>query len=105
MPGAWITDLRHYLTPDGSLPELPGPVLGFALFLGSIVAWVTSHPAPGHTRTNVPCRRRPGRRRCVAEIVARLRLDGETIAWQCPLCGDHGLIYGWQGTWWDRRGE
>lgn len=26
------------------------------------------------------------------------------ISWQCPVCGDHGLIHGWEGTLWNRHG-
>jgi hypothetical protein len=25
------------------------------------------------------------------------------IAWECPACGDNGLIHHWQGTPWDAR--
>jgi hypothetical protein len=26
-------------------------------------------------------------------------LDG--MVWFCPMCGDNGIIRGWQGTFWD----
>ena len=56
MGNTWITDLRHYLDHRGAMANLPGPALSLALFLGSIVAWVTSRRSPADQRTNVPCR-------------------------------------------------
>ena len=104
----WISDLRHFLDEEGEIPdELPGPALEMALFLGSIAAWVTSRecrdPYCEDAWTNVPCRRRPRRRRCRGTIVAWLDSDGATIVWQCLNCGDRGTITGWEGTDWDRR--
>jgi hypothetical protein len=43
--------------------------------LRSIVAWVTSGRSP----------------------------DSSIISWHCPLCGDNGVIRGWERTPWDRR--
>ncbi len=25
----------------------------------------------------------------------------DAIVWYCPVCGDNGLIQGWQDTFWD----
>ncbi len=82
---------------------MPGPALNLALFLGSIVAWVTSGRSSADPRTNVVCRRNPGRRRCRGEVHAAFEADGETIAWHCPVCGGEGVTRGWEGTLWDRR--
>jgi hypothetical protein len=86
-------------------PEsIPEPSLNLAVYLGAIVAWVTDHAADPDPHTNVPCRRSPGRRRCRGEIFAELDATSKEIVWQCPLCGDRGVVYGWEGTFWDRRG-
>ncbi len=103
MADTWITDVRHFLDESGDLPALSGPALGLALFLGSIVAWMTRGTVGDAERTNVNCRRRPGGRRCIGEIAARFDSLDEAIAWQCPRCGDRGIISGWQGSPWDRR--
>ena len=50
--------------------------LALALFFGSIVAWVTDHLPDGDWHTNVPCRRSPGRRRCLGDIMADLNYIG-----------------------------
>ena len=104
MGDTWVTDMTHYLDEEGLLPEtLPGPALSIALFLGSIVGWVTSHPQGTYEETNVPCRRMPGRRRCVGNIFARIDAAQAAITWECPICEDNGYIRGWESTLWDRR--
>lgn len=97
-PTGWVVDMRHYLDEDtGDLPDgLPTPVLNLALFFGSIVAWVTDHLPEGDWHTNVPCRRSPGRRRCLGDIMAECDRTSGHIVWQCPVCGDNGLIHGWE---------
>src|SRR4029453_112646 len=100
---ALIANLQHFLDGKGAVPEnIPGPAYNLALFLSSIVGWVTSHPIGQYERTNVPCRRRTRRRRCSGLIHARLEPDG-TILWECPHCLDQGTIRGWEHTRWDRR--
>ena len=106
MADTWITDMRHFLDEDGVLPEgLPAPALKLVLYQGAIVAWVaaTGCRSGQTTRTNVNCRRNPGRRPCGGEIVACHEAASSTIVWECPLCGDRGRISGWEGTDWDRR--
>lgn len=99
-----IVDLRDFLDDaTGRLSQsLPSRVLTLALFCGSIVAWVTDHAPDGDWNTNVPCRRHRGRHRCFGEIVAELDAPHRLIVWQCPLCGDHGVIHGWEETLWNR---
>jgi hypothetical protein len=100
----WVTDMRHFLDEARAIPDdLPGPARSLALFLGAIVAWVTSGRSATEPRTNVPCRRNPKRRRCAGEILAAFEADGSTISWQCPVCKDNGVTRGWEGTPWDRR--
>ena len=101
----WVTDMRHYLDGSGGMVDRPGPALNLALFLRSIATWVTTGRSVPDPRTNVACRRSPGRRRCSGEIVASFEADGETIAWHCPVCGDNGVTRGWEGTPWDRRSQ
>jgi hypothetical protein len=95
--------MRHYLDEEtGDLPEaIPERVLSLAVFFGAIVAWVTDHLPEGDRLTNVPCRRSPGHRRYRGEVVAELDRPSGQIVWRCPLCGDNGLIHGWENTPWD----
>src|SRR3972149_8141789 len=105
MGDVWITDIRHYLDGNGDLAAMPGPAMNLALHLGSFVAGVPSRPARGVERTNVPCRRSPGRKRCPGEVVATCDLVAGEVEWRCERCGDNGVISGWEGTRWDRREE
>ena len=103
-PKTWVVDLRHYLDEETEdLADMPGPALTCAMFFASIVAWVTDHVPAGDPHTNVWCMRRPGRKRCLGEIMAELRPDGAEIVWHCPYCGENGVIRGWEYTLWDRR--
>jgi hypothetical protein len=97
-----IADIRHYLDDDGSLPDLPEPALKLAIHLGAIIGWVSRFPTKDLQSTNVPCRRRPGRRRCLGEIQTCLIPGTGTIEWICPYCSDGGTITGWEGTLWDK---
>lgn len=104
MRNTWVCNMRHYLDETGNLAEMPNQALSLALHFGAIVAWMTSRPDDGLQPTNVTCRRSPGRRRCLEEICASFEPGKESlrIAWFCPLCEDNGVIYGWEGTPWDR---
>jgi len=105
-PQGWVVDMQHYLDEEtGDFPEhLPSRILNLALFFGSIVAWVTDHLPEGDWHTNVPCRRSPGRRRCLGEIIAELNRTSGYIEWRCTVCGDYGMIHGWEDTLWNRSG-
>lgn len=102
MADTWVTDLTHYLDATGELGHLPVPALNLALHQGAIVEWMTSRQVRGIERTNVYCRRSPNRQRCRGQINAQFDPRSRAIAWQCPICGDGGYIYSWEGTRWDR---
>jgi hypothetical protein len=102
-PRTWVVDLRHYLDEEtDDLASMPGPALSCALFFTSVVAWVTDHLPAGDPHTNVNCIRRPGRKRCTGDIIAELNSGSGAIHWECPWCGENGVISGWKGTLWDR---
>ncbi len=99
--GTWVTDLTHFIDDTGHLHHLlTGPGRNLALHMTAIVAAATT-PLPLHA-ADVPCRRRPNRRPCRGKIQHRLWPD-ERITWECPLCGDNGIISNWQSTAWDMR--
>ena len=99
----WVTDLRHFIDEEtDDWGDLPGPALNLAIALGSIVAWVTDHLPAGELHTNFPCWRSPGRKRCRGDILAERPAGSSDIVWHCWLCGNNGVIHGWEGTLWDR---
>lgn len=100
----WVTDLSHFIDETGSVPtNVPGPARRLMEHQTRIVAAATA-AADDHDLATcaVQCRRRPGRRPCPGIIEHRLWPD-ERIRWQCPHCGDNGIISNWQSTAWDRR--
>ena len=102
MADTWITDITHFLDDTGGVAAKAGPARRIAEHFGAIIAAVSAQPLEARTSTRVRCRRRPGRRPCSGEI--RAVFDCETnIVWECPACGDNGLIQNWQGTFWDSR--
>lgn len=91
MPDTWNTKTTHFSDDDGNEIELPGPARRFSEFLRAIMlALAEAVPGEG-VDTRVPCRRRPGRHPCVGRIQGTLTSELD-IEWECPSCGDHGLI-------------
>ena len=101
MPDTWIIDMTQYLDASGRLPSLPGPVHKLAEFFGAIVASVSSESLGTPMSTLVRCRRHPGRKKCIGEILAVIERRRLRVEWECPVCGDNGVIHNWRGTVWD----
>jgi hypothetical protein len=100
--GTWVTDLTHFIDETGGLHHLlTVPGRNLALHMTAIVAAATSQLGGGSAH-EVRCRRRPNRRPCSGTIQHRLWAD-ERITWECPICGDNGVISNWQSTPWDMR--
>lgn len=99
MPNTWIVDLRHYLAPSGALAEMPRPARRLAEYFASIVVDASSYL---DEPPSVRCRRCPGHRRCSGIVFSMPNIEhDDAIVWYCPVCGDNGLIQGWQDTFWD----
>jgi len=45
MIGTWYTDATHFLSEEGEIAEMPGPATAIAMFLRSVVGWVTMRHA------------------------------------------------------------
>jgi hypothetical protein len=106
MKGSWITDIRHFLDEEGTTSQVPPSVARLAEYFGSIVEAVSSQADNNISAiaTGIRCRRRPGRKRCAGEIIAcHVQQNALNIKWHCPVCGDNGIISGWQDANWDRR--
>jgi hypothetical protein len=102
MPDTWITDITCFLDESGRVAALPGPGRRLAEHFGAIIVSLANTVPETVTCTPVPCRRRPGRRPCPGRIQGVVNSE-LNIRWQCPACGDNGLISRWQGTLWDSR--
>jgi len=96
-------DLPSFLEPDG---PLSASVIRFTEYLGSIIAGASRSPSPDWQTLKLKCRRRPGRRPCPGSI--RVRIGEETppeIYWDCPRCGERGIIRNWRGSEWDNSDD
>ena len=101
----WVTDLSHFIDEEtGSLPtNVPGPARRLMEYQTRIVAAATAAANDLNLSIEpIRCRRRPGHQACPGIIEHQMWAD-ERIRWQCPSCGDNGIISNWQSTAWDRR--
>jgi hypothetical protein len=101
MADLWITDLRHLLSPAGSIEPRSGSSLKLTEHFTSIVAEITADFGDETCFPKVRCRRRPNRKPCPGTIESCLDPDTDEIVWWCPKCHDGGYINNWEGTLWD----
>lgn len=96
----FVTDLNHFL----DLPEdTPAPARRLAGHLSSIVKAATAGDAGTAWETALPCRRRPGNRRCPGRMIVLRTEPSAPIHWQCGVCDDEGVISNWAGSPFDLR--
>ncbi len=95
-----VVDIRHWLTPDLSLPTDNLRLRRQVLKIARLVEYGGPLP-PGHTReTLVECSRRPNRQQCLG-LLWVTKQDVETIFAHCLICGgDQIHISGWEDTDW-----
>jgi hypothetical protein len=101
MSNTLVTDISHFLKENGMIASASGPARKLAEHIAAIVAESTAVLADIDGYEKVPCRRRPRRRPCVGLIESWIEPDSGAIYWECPSCGDNGLISHWEGTMWD----
>lgn len=95
-----VTDLRHFLQLSD---EVPAPAQRLAAQLYDLVRAASAGGVGTAWTSALPCRRRPGHRRCTGRIsVLRAQADGP-IAWECTRCGDAGHISNWEHSPFDLR--
>jgi hypothetical protein len=96
----FVSDLQHFLDmPD----DAPGPARRMAQHLTMIVRAATAGDTGLPWVSALTCIRRPNHRACPGNLMLR-RVDvPSSIEWQCPNCGDDGVISGWEHTPFDLR--
>jgi hypothetical protein len=99
------TFLPHLLDDDGAVARVTPQFRRLGLHLARITEAGTSRPPGTTVASAVACIRRPGRRPCRGHILVHRAEVPPEIQWSCPLCGDRGVISGWEGTLYDLRGE
>lgn len=99
---AYVTDAAHMPSLLEPNPLLPPMLIRFTEYLGGIIAGASHSPSADWKASRVKCRRRPGRRPCPGPINVRTGCEEPPeILWECPSCGEHGVIRNWQGCEWD----
>ncbi|MEO5678823.1 MAG: hypothetical protein ABIS47_04055 [Acidimicrobiales bacterium] len=97
----FVSDLRHFLDmPD----DAPGPAVRMARQLGLIVRAATARQAGRPWVSGVSCKRRPNHRACRGRIAVSRTDVPASIVWRCAVCGDEGIISGWERSPFDLRG-
>ena len=96
----FVTDLHHFLDlPAGT----PGPARRLAGYLSNIVRAATAGDAGTTWESALPCRRRPGNRRCPGRMIVLRTEPPAPIRWQCSVCADEGIISNWADSPFDLR--
>jgi hypothetical protein len=90
----WITDVRHL--PSGDEPEGPKRTRRVEL-VREIVEAATSRRAGGSWCTAVRCLARIGGKACSGRLHVD-QLEAGRVDWSCAVCGERGVITGFDGT-------
>ncbi len=91
----YVTDLGHFLDAGGSLVE--GTAAKMALYLALIVEQGSVMEIGEGRSTAMPCARPSRRKRC-GGLLSVGRSAEDSIEWECPHCGENGVIRGWEST-------
>lgn len=104
MADTWTVNLQHYLKPDGSIGIESNSGRRLAEYFAAIVQETSGDIDEDAIFPKVRCRRKPMRKPCAGEIQSYIDPEDDAIVWRCPVCGDNGVISGWEGTLWDLSG-
>ena len=96
----WVINIQHWLDETMNGPAVPQLNLKVKK-LSEIITYATS-VATGIPTGSIPqCWRRPKRKPCKSELDIELYQASGQIHWRCRICGDEGVISGWEGLIWD----
>jgi len=95
----WAIDIRHWLNDACDGPAIPRLKLKVAK-MQEIIMYATSKLTGLKTSAAPRCWRRPQRKLCAGILEAQV-VGHDEIRWFCPVCGDEGVMRGWNGLIWD----
>ncbi len=100
----WVIDIRHWLNESQTGPATP-QLKSKVKKLARIISYATSKAAGISPGSRPKCWRRPKKKRCKGTPDIFLDRSTKRIHWSCPVCGDEGVVYGWEGLIWDKSEE
>lgn len=98
-----VANLRHFLTENDEIPDLPPEAKELLQFLGEIVEAASLAYDQPVTLAGEICRAITDGKKCGGEIETWVSAENNSIGWECLECGEDGIISDWEGTTWDRR--
>lgn len=96
----WVINIQHWLDETKSGPVVPQLKLK-VIKLSEIITYATSLAEGIPTESNPKCWRRPKRKPCEGKLDIELDQTSGQIYWRCGICGDEGVVSGWEGLIWD----
>ena len=96
----WVINIQHWLNETKSGAAVPQLKLKVKK-LSEIITYATSVTAGIFMESTPKCWRRPKRKPCKGELDIDLDLASGQIHWSFGICGDEGVVSGWQGLIWD----
>ena len=96
----WVINIQHWLDETMSGPAVPQLKVKVKK-LSEILIYATSVAAGIPTESIPQCWRRPKRKPCKGELDIELDQISGQIQWRCEVCGDEGVVSGWEGLIWD----
>lgn len=95
-----ISDLTHFLEPNGDVAKLPDEAQKLFEFLSAIVGEVSHDIEEPIIETELNCRKYSDPSYCSGQIDAWYN-DDCFIEWHCSDCNDNGVISNWRNSHWD----
>lgn len=96
----WVINIQHWLDEKGGGPAVPQLRLKVKK-LSEIIVYATSVAAGLPVESIPKCWRRPKRKPCKGELSINIDEKSGHISWHCGICGDDGVVSGWEGLIWD----
>lgn len=96
----WSINIQHWLDETKTGPAVPR-LKTKVKKLSEIITYATSELVGISTDSAPRCWRRPGRKSCEGILDVFWDPDTDGICWYCKVCGDGGVVTGWQGLIWD----
>ena len=105
MSRAFISNIVDFLDEKGAISEtLSLKSKRLLEHLRIIIQTVNSRQqADTPTPLPIPCWSAPYKKRCKGKIDASIEIPYYDILWHCLLCGNHGTIRNWKGTFLDKE--